>query len=407
MPADTNNLTHGVYLDWEATAPLGAAAREAMMAYLAEGNIECGNANANALYGPGRKAFAQLEAYRKQVAQLLDARPDEIIFTSGSTESCNAAIIGMALAYRKAHAKDFAPGGKGALVAVSAIEHAAVLRPCMALKDQGFRVAVVNPDKQGIVQPEALERVFERYADVPRFLVAVQWQNNVVGTIQPIEQLAECAHRQGALFYCDATQAIGKMPVRLAHSGVDASCLSAHKIEGPKGIGVLFLKAHMPFASQQLGGHQEFDRRSGTQNVCGVAGLTAALQYAIDHLDEEARRLTELRQYTARELAKIPGVTLTLPYETDAPWLTPNLVHFRVRGFESETLILQLDARDVWVSGGSACSSNSLDPSPVLTAMGVPKDDAFTAIRISFGQTTSQDDIDRFIQALKEVVQHG
>ncbi len=388
-----------VYLDYAATAPLTEEVAAAMAPYQVGGreNILV-NANANSLHTPGRKAFAALEAARKTVATALGAtRPTEIIFTSGATEADDTAIIGLALGAQEALRL------KGALpqtphVIVSAIEHDAVLAPAHKLETLGFRVTRLGVDAHGFVEVRALE---EALCD-DTVLVSVQAANSEVGSIQPIAQLAALTHAHGALFHTDAVQALGKAPVNVNAWDVDAASFSAHKLGGPKGVGILYLRARTPFEPYMLGGGQESGLRSGTQNVAGVVGCAAAVFDAQSLQEVESARLRPLRDYLYAELTRLDGVDATVEVEPGSYDFLPNIVHVLVQGLESETLILRLDMLGFGVSGGSACSSLSLEPSHVLRAMGVSTDRAREALRISMGRYTTEEDVHRFVDALKQ-----
>lgn len=389
-----------VYLDWAATAPLCEEAVRAMEPFLKPGaaNIALGM-NANSLHAPGRAAFEAMEQARKAVARSIGAsRPNEVVFTSGATEADNAAILGIARAVaarrRRGHA-DFVPR-----VVTTSIEHEAVAKPVERLKAEGFDVSVLGPDRNGFVSPESLEQA----VDDATVLVSVQMANSEVGSIQPVAQLAKVAHASGALFHTDATQAIGKMPFDAMQLDVDAASFSAHKICGPKGVGALFLKARTPFDSQMIGGGQEGGRRSTTQNVCGIVGFAAALQAAEDSHPRESERQRGLRDRLYELLPQIEGVRATVDVPSGSSAYLPNIVHVLVAGYESETLVLRLDAMGFGVSGGSACASHSLEPSHVLRAMGISADDAYGALRVSIGRYTSEADIERFAGALSACI---
>jgi cysteine desulfurase len=389
------------YLDWAATAPLCEEAAEAMQPYLQPGlaNIPLGM-NANSLHSPGRAAFEAMELARKQMAADLGAsRPGEIVFTSGATEADNAALIGIALPEaqrrRRSEGKDFVPR-----VVTTAVEHEAVLKPARKLEAEGFEVVYIEPDRQGFVRPEALEKALSGNT----VLVSVQMANSEVGSIQPIGELARLSHDRGSLFHTDATQALGKTPVNLGALGVDSASFSAHKIGGPKGVGLLYLKARTPFSSQMLGGGQEGGKRSTTQNVCGIAGFAAALHAVKGLVEVESARQRELRDWLYARIGAMDGVRATVAFEPGDDSFLPNIVHVLVNGYESETLVLRLDMKGFGVSGGSACASHSLEPSHVLKAIGVSGDEAFGALRISFGRYTSHNDLERFAEALEECI---
>lgn len=385
-----------VYLDYAATAPLGEEAAAAMAPYFVPGraNLAAGG-NANSLHAPGRAAFAALEDARKSIARDLGARrPDEIVFTGGATEADDAALLGIAQAAaderRRRGAGAFAPH-----VVVTAVEHDAVLAPAKRLEAQGFRVTRLVPDRQGFVEVRALEAALDD--DV--VLVSVQAANSEVGSIQPIAELARVAHAAGALFHTDAVQALGKVPVNLQELDVDAASFSAHKVGGPKGVGALYLRARTPFQAYAIGGGQESGRRSGTQNVAGIVGFAAAVRAACAMQEDEAVRLRALRDKLYAQLGAYDAVEATVDVEPGSRDFLPNIVHVLVDGLESETLILRFDMQGFGVSGGSACSSHSLEPSHVLRALGIDADRAHGALRISLGRYTTEADVDAFVAA--------
>lgn len=385
-----------VYLDYAATAPLCEEAAAAMAPYFVPGraNLAAGG-NANSLHAPGRAAFAALEDARKSIARDLGARrPDEIVFTGGATEADDAALLGIAQAAaderRRRGAGAFAPH-----VVVTAVEHDAVLAPAKRLEAQGFRVTRLVPDRRGFVEVRALEAALDD--DV--VLVSVQAANSEVGSIQPIAELARVAHAAGALFHTDAVQALGKVPVNLQELDVDAASFSAHKVGGPKGVGALYLRARTPFQAYAIGGGQESGRRSGTQNVAGIVGFAAAVRAACAMQEDEAARLRALRDKLYAQLGAFDAVEATVDVEPGSRDFLPNIVHVLVDGLESETLILRFDMQGFGVSGGSACSSHSLEPSHVLRALGIDADRAHGALRISLGRYTTEADVDAFVAA--------
>ena len=400
MPANVTN--DYVYLDYAATAPLCEEAAEAMAPYLVPGraNLAVGG-NANSLHSPGRASFEQMEQARRVLAKALGAkRPDEVIVTSGATEADDAAIFGLAAAEterrrRTAGGKAFTPH-----VVTTTIEHDAVLAPVKRLELQGYRVTRLRPNVQGFIEPQALQSAL----DADTVLVSVQMANSEVGSIQPIAELAKLAHAAGALFHTDAVQALGKIPVNVAELGVDAASFSAHKVGGPKGVGALYLRARTPFSPFMLGGGQEAGRRSGTQNVCGLAAFAAAAQAVSQQVEAENARLMALRDKLYAGLTAIKGISATVAVGPGSVEFLPNIVHVLANGLESETLILRFDMLGFGISGGSACSSHSLDPSHVLTAMGIDADRAHGALRISMGRYTTEEDIDAFLAAVPKAL---
>ena len=390
-----------VYLDYAATAPLSEEAAAAMAPYQVPGraNLTVGG-NANSLHCAGRAAFSALEDARRRISRALGAsRPDEIILTSGATEADNAALFGLACAARDARrrsgAGDFTPR-----VIVSAIEHDAVLAPAKRLAAEGFEVVRLMPDASGFISGDSLAEA----CDANTVLVSVMAANSEVGSVQPVVELARIAHERGALFHTDATQALGKVAVNVVDWGCDAASFSGHKIGAPKGIGALYLKSRTPFDAYLLGGGQEAGRRSGTQNVAGAVAFAAAVEAAQELQPAEQVRLAALRDKLYAALTAESGVRATVEVPAGSVDFLPNIVHVLVDDLESETLILRFDMRGFGVSGGSACSSHSLEPSHVLKAIGIDADSAHGALRVSMGRYTTEADIDAFIEAVRPVL---
>ena len=388
-----------VYLDWAATAPLCEEAARAMEPYMVPGlnNFPAGS-NANSLHSGGRAAFDALEKARYSLMRDLGAkRPDEIVFTSGATEADNAALVGIVSACaekkRRAGAKNFVPH-----LITSSIEHDAVLAAARVLERTGCEVTVLDPDRQGFVEVRALEAALKENT----VLVSIHMVNNEIGSVQPVAELAAIARDAGALFHTDAVQALGKMRIDLDALGVDAASFSAHKIGGPKGSGALYLRTNTPFDPLVVGGGQESGRRSGTQNVCAAAGFAAACAASCAMQELEAERLRALRDDLYERLAEFPRVYPSVEVERGSRDFAPHVVNVCVEGFESETLILRLDMRGIAVSGGSACSSHSLDPSHVLKALGISDDRAFGSLRVSLGRYTEPEDVELFMAAFEE-----
>lgn len=387
-----------VFLDWAATAPLCEEAYDAMLPYLrpGEANIEYGG-NANSLYSSGRRAFSSLEEARSTIAHALGiTRSDEIVFTSGATEANNAALFGIIRAIRQEAIqkglKDFIPH-----IISSSIEHDAILEPLRRLKAEGCEVSFLKPDSQGFIEARKLAEAFQDNT----VLVSIQSANNEIGSIQAIQELAEITHQHSAYFHTDAAQALGKIPFNLQELKVDAASFSAHKIGGPKGSGALYLKSATAFSPSLLGGGQEFGKRSGTQNVCAAQGFAAALRTAQTLQEGEAHRLRGLRDKLYAYLLETESVHASVEVEKGSFDYLPNIVSVWVEGMESETMILRLDMQGIEVSGGSACSSHSLEPSHVLTSLGLSGDEAHGSLRISMGRYTTEEDIDVFIRAFK------
>ncbi len=329
----------------------------------------------------GRRAARAVDEAREQVAALIGCRPGEIIFTSGATESNNLAILGIGRANLNS--------GRTRIV-TSAVEHKAALLPCRQLQEEGYELIVLPVDRQGRVSIEAAEAAINDRT----LLVSVQAANNEVGTIQPIAEIAEIAHQHGAIVHCDAAQAVGKIPVDLTSEAwqVDLLSISAHKLYGPKGVGVLYVRgghhAH-PLLPLMWGGGQEHGLRSGTTNVPGIVGFGEACRICIAELDQERVRIASLRdQFEQFLLAHIPDLSIN---GFNAPRL-PNTSSLTFPGIEADVLLFNLPT--VMMGTGSACSSGALEPSHVLVAMGLSRTEAGATVRASLGRPTTQDQIE-------------
>ncbi len=370
-----------IYADNAATTKLSPTALAAMMPYLTE---EFGNPSS--LYDFATRAKAAMEGARADVAMCLNARPTEVFFTSGGTESDNWALRGVAEAL----------GKKGKHILISAVEHHAVLHTGQWLKKQGLDVEELPVNEVGIVQPETLKKALRP----DTILVSVMLANNEIGTIEPIGELAAIAHENGTVFHTDAVQAAGHIPVDVKELGVDLLSLSGHKFHGPRGTGGLYIKAKTPILPLIHGGGQERGRRSGTENVAGAVGLAAALKERCAVLDQEIPRITILRDRLITEVLKLPRTRLT----GDPVNRLPSIASFTFEAIEGESILLQLDARGICASSASACSSTSLEPSHVLLAIGLPHEIAHGSLRISLGDDVTGNEVDAIILALKEVV---
>lgn len=370
-----------IYLDYNATTPVDPDVIEAMVPMLSR---EFGNPSSG--HRIGAAAAAVVEQARAAVAELIGARESEIVFTSGGTEADNAALRGV-LAAR--------PSRRG--VVISAIEHHAIIETAEQLEREGATVAHVGVGSDGCVDLDALARA----VTAETALVSIMLANNETGVIQPVREAAEIAHRHGALLHTDAVQAAGKIPVRVDDLGVDLLSLSAHKMYGPKGAGALYVRRGTPLRPMMIGGHQERDRRGGTHNTSGIAGLGAAARLAAGRLGEEARRIRGLRDdfeqaLTARfEQVHVIGAGSARLGNTSCVCFA---------GVEAEALLLLLSEEGICVSSGAACSSGSLEPSHVLRAMGVDAQIAQGQIRFSFGRHSTRDELDRLLAALPSLL---
>ena len=379
-----------VYLDHAASSPLRPQAAEAMRTY--EQSPYAG-ANPNSLHTMGRLAARALDGARSDLARCLGGRlrPADVTFTSGGTESNNLAVLGISEGVR---ARD----RRRTTVVLSAIEHDSILDLVPMLHERGFEVRLAAADCDGVITPEALSDVLDQSVA----LVSVMSANNETGVIQPVGELSRLAHRVGALLHTDAVQAFGRVPLEL--DDVDAVSIAAHKIGGPVGIGALAVRGRVPLRPLMLGGGQELGRRPGTQDVRAALAFAAAAKWCCSGL-ESNRSVTagRARALYGRLCALDTGIVATAGTQVGADRL-PGIVSVLVPSMDSETLILTLDQRGFEVSAGSACSSGSLDPSHVLSAMGIPRNDALGSLRISFDERTPEADLDAFADALLAIV---
>lgn len=376
---------NSTYFDYAATTPVDERVLEAMLPYFTEHF-----GNANSLYATGRDAYRTVEAAREQVAALIGAeRPDEVIFTSGGTESDNAALVGILTR--------LAPGG-GAHLIVSAFEHHAILEPAEYLEKQGYELTVLPPRSDGHIHPDDLRAAMRPTTK----LVSIMHANNEIGTVNDIAALSAVAHEGGALFHTDAAQTLGKIPFNVVELGVDAASFSSHKIYGPKGFGALYLKKRTPFAPLMRGGGQEFKKRSGTQNTPGAVGFAKALEIMVAEQSAESVRLTALRdRIIDGVLSALENTQVTAPEGERLPHIASLLIN----GVEGEAMLLQLDNKGIAVSTGSACSSGSLEPSHVLLSIGCPPEIAHGSLRISLGRFTTDADVDHFLEVFPPIVE--
>jgi cysteine desulfurase len=373
-----------VYLDHNATTPLAPEVLRAMTPYLVE---EFGNASS--IHSVGQRARAGVELARSRVAALLGAREKEIVFTSGGTEADNMAIRGIVGASERARKH----------VVTSAIEHHAVLNTCQALEVEGVSVTYLPVSSGGVVDPEDVRRALTP----DTVLITLMHANNELGTVQPIAEIAAIARERKVPFHTDAVQAVGKLPVDVGELGVDLLSLSAHKIYGPKGVGALYIRRNLPLKPLFFGGHHERDRRPGTENVAGIVGLGAAAELAAAHLSEEAARLAALRdELEARLLALVPHVGLN----GDRARRVPNTTNLHFDYVEGEPLVIALDLKGIAVSTGAACSSGAVEPSHVLTAIGLAPERARASLRFSLGRSTTREEVDYVCEVLPGVVEH-
>lgn len=372
-----------IYLDNNATTPVAPEVFEAMKAHYLEDY-----GNASSIHWFGQRARAAVETAREHVARLINARPSEIVFTSGGTESDNAAIVGIVEAARS----------ESKHVVTTAIEHHAVLHTAKALEKRGVKVTFVRAGSDGIVDPADIERAIRPET----VLITVMHANNELGTIQPLEEIGRFARERDIYFHTDAVQSVGKIPVDVEKLGVDLLSLSAHKLHGPKGIGALYVRKGTILRPLLHGGHSERDRRPGTENVAGIVGLGKAAELAGEHLAEEATRVSALRdQLEDGILRNVPLVTVNGDRERRLP-TTSSLSFAHIEG---EGFVIAMDLRGVACSTGAACSSGSVEPSHVLSAIGRSADQARSSIRFSLGRYTTAEDISTALEIIPAVAE--
>ena len=374
-----------VYLDNNATTPVAPEVFEAMAPYLTS---DFGNASSIHWYG--QQAKAAVETAREEVAKLINARPNEIAFTSGGTESDNTSLFGVLEAARIA--------GEKKHIVVSAIEHHAVLHSAQALAKRGVEVTYVRVGASGIVDPGEVERALRS----DTVLISIMHANNELGTIQPLEEIGRIAGEHDVIFHTDAVQSVGKIPVDVEKLGVDLLSLSAHKLHGPKGVGALYIRKGTPLAPLLYGGHSERDRRPGTENTPGIVGLGKAAELARAKLATDAPRLAALRDRLEKAiLADIPLTTRN----GDPAHRLPSTSNIRFAHIEGEAFVIAMDLQGVACSTGAACSSGSVEPSHVLSAIGLSHAQARSSIRFSLGRMTTAEDIDYTLKVLPAVVE--
>ena len=381
-----NTLTSRIYLDNSASTKLVTEVLEAMLPYFSE---QFGNASS--IHSFGQQAKAAMDDARQQVADLIDAQANEIVFLSGGTEADNLAIRGITSNYQ----------GKGNHIITSQFEHPAVRNTCTALEKEGWRVTYLPIYENGLVKIEDVKAAITDET----LLITIMHANNEVGTVQPIAQIGELVkeirnQRKNIFFHTDAVQSVGKIAVNVKDLGVDLLSLSGHKIHGPKGIGALYLRKGVRISSQITGGRHERDRRAGTENVPAIVGLGCAAKLARQHL-AEMEKISYLRNYLETEVSKlIPEIK----FNGDTSSRLPNIANISFSYIEGEALLIALDLKGVAVSTGSACSSGSTEPSPVLMAMHLSKELVRGSIRFSLSRYTTKTEIDYVLSILPEVV---
>ena len=371
-----------IYLDNAATTRTAPEVVEAMLPYFSESY-----GNPSSVYSFAAKNKDAVTGARETIAKILGADTSEIYFTAGGTESDNWALKAAAEAY----------ASKGKHIITTKIEHHAILHTGAYLEKRGYEVTYLDVDENGVVSPAAVEAAIRP----DTILISVMFANNEIGTIEPIREIGQIARANGVLFHTDAVQAFGQIPIRVDDCCIDMLSASGHKLNGPKGIGFLYIRKGVKIRSFIHGGAQERKRRAGTENVPGIIGLGAAAQRAARSMEERTAKERELRDHLiGRVLAEIPYSRLN-GHPTDR---LPNNANFSFRFIEGESLLIMLDMKGICASSGSACTSGSLDPSHVLLAIGLPHEIAHGSLRLTLGEETTREDIDYVVDALKEIV---
>lgn len=372
-----------IYLDNAATTRVRPEVAEVMMPYFTEDY-----GNPSAVYALASRSRSAVNQVRERIAQTLEAKPEEIYFTAGGSESDNWALKAVAETNRS----------RGNHIITTKIEHHAILHTCEYLEKQGFEVTYLNVDENGRISLEELEKAIRPTT----ILISVMAANNEIGTLEPIKEIGAIAKKHDIYFHTDAVQAYGQIPISVEECHIDLLSASGHKLNGPKGTGFLYIRRTVKTGSFIHGGAQERRRRAGTENVAGIAGLGKAVELAFADMEERAARETELRDYLMeRVMSEIPYTRIN----GDRSLRLPNNANFSFQFIEGESLLIMLDMKKICASSGSACTSGSLDPSHVLLAIGLPHEIAHGSLRLTLGYETTKEEIDTVIEELKAIVQ--
>ncbi len=371
-----------IYLDNAATTKTAPKVVEAMLPFFTEFY-----GNASTVYEFGAKSKEAVSAARETIANAIGAKGNEVYFTAGGSEADNWAIKATAEAYKD----------KGRHIITSKIEHHAVLHTCQWLERNGFEVTYLDVDEFGVVKLEELKKAIRP----DTILISIMFANNEIGTIEPVAEIGKIAKEHGVLFHTDAVQAFGQVPINVDELNIDMLSSSGHKLNGPKGIGFLYIRKGIKIRSFVHGGAQERKRRAGTENVPGIVGFGKAVELAVENMQARTQKERELREYLiGRVLKEIPYTRVN----GDRTNRLPNNVNFCFQFVEGESLLIMLDMKGICGSSGSACTSGSLDPSHVLLAIGLPHEIAHGSLRLTLGEDTTKEDIDYTVEAIKEIV---
>lgn len=371
------------YFDNSATTRVKEEVFKEMIPYL---SIEYGNPSS--LYSIGRSAKRAISEARRRVASLINCSPEEIYFTSCGSESDNTALKGIAYANKE----------KGNHIITSKIEHPAILNSCKSLENKGFKISYIDVDKDGMLNLEKLESEITDQT----ILISIMYANNEIGTIEPVKEIAQIAHSHGIIFHTDAVQAVGNIPIDVRKMNIDMLSLSGHKLYAPKGIGALYVKSGIEFERFMDGGHQEKNKRSGTENVAEIVALGKACQIAEKNIEQYQQKLKNLRDYCLNKIQeKIPDIYINGTMERRLP----GNINISFKDLNSVELLLRLDEVGICASGGSACSSKEASPSHVLTAIGLPSELSKGALRLTFGDYNTKEDVEYLVENLVRIVE--
>ena len=372
-----------VYMDYSATTYVKPEVLEEMMPYFTE---KFGNPSS--FYGISRETKRAIDTAREKVAKGLNCLPDEVYFTGGGSEADNWAIKGIASAHKN----------KGNHIITTKIEHHAVLHTCQYLEKNGFEVTYLNVDSEGFINLDDLKNAITDKT----ILVSIMFANNEIGTIQPVKEIGEICKEKKVFFHTDAVQAVGNVPIDVKEMNIDMLSLAGHKIYGPKGIGVLYIKKGIKIDNLIHGGAQEKNRRAGTENIAGIVGLGKAMELATCNIEEHMEKMTALRDRLIDGLLTIPYTNLNGPRGEKR---LPGNVNVRFRFIEGESILLSLDFKGVCASSGSACTSGSLDPSHVLLAIGLPHELAHGSLRLTLGAGSTEEDVDYVLEVTPPIIE--
>ena len=372
-----------IYFDNSATTKLDEEVLKEMMLYLTEDY-----GNASSIYKLGRESRKAIEEAREKIAKAINSEPNEIYFTSGGSEADNTIIRGIAYQYKS----------KGNHIITSQIEHPAVLETCKQLEREGFEVSYIGVDEKGRVKLEELQNAIKPET----ILITIMFANNEIGTIQPIAEIGKIAKEHQIIFHTDSVQAVGTLDIDVEKMNIDSLSMSAHKFYGPKGIGALYVRKGVLFQKFMNGGHQERNRRAGTENTAAIVGMGKAIELAYEQAEKHRNKLRKLRDYYISQIQeKIPYIKINGDPENGLPGLS----NISFRFIEGEGILLNLDLKGICASSGSACTSGSLDPSHVLLAIGLLHEIAHGSIRISIGKYNTKEEVDYLIEQLVEIVE--